>query len=107
MIRTLTNAECVRELLNDEYANWTRTGAEALVVWLAVHESDTEPMEFDRVALRCEWSEYETYAEAATDHGWIRDTDDTADEQEERARVWLDQQTIVIEHHAGIVVQAF
>jgi hypothetical protein len=107
MIKTLSNAECVRELLNDMDADWTRTGAEALVEWLEMHESETELMEFDPVALRCDWSEYETYLEAATAHGWVFDADDTADEQEERARVWLMHQTAVIEHHAGIVIQEF
>jgi hypothetical protein len=37
----------------------------------------------------------------------VFDADDTADEQEERARVWLMHQTAVIEHHAGIVIQEF
>ena len=59
MINTLTTNEAVTELLKDEYANWSYEAALALVEWLEeLEDSSGEPIEFDPVALRCEFSEY-------------------------------------------------
>jgi hypothetical protein len=59
MINTLTSNQAVTELLKDEYANWSLAAALALVEWLEeLEDSSGEPIEFDPVALRCEWTEY-------------------------------------------------
>ena len=59
MINTLTSSQAVTELLKDEYANWSLAAAYALVDWLEeLEDSSGEPIEFDPVALRCEWTEY-------------------------------------------------
>ena len=59
MINTLTTNQAVTDLLKDEYANWSLAAAIALVEWLEeLEDSSGEPIEFDPVALRCEFSEY-------------------------------------------------
>jgi hypothetical protein len=59
MINTLTTNEAVTELLKDDNASWSYEGATALVEWLEeLEDSSGEPIEFDPVALRCEFSEY-------------------------------------------------
>lgn len=61
---TLTTNEAVRLLMQDENANWSREGATALVEILDEIDPD---MEFDAVAIRCEYHEYKTAAEAVYD----------------------------------------
>ena len=59
MINTLSTSQAVQELMADEYANWSYEAATALVEWLEeLEDSSGEPIEFDPVALRCEFSEY-------------------------------------------------
>ena len=70
MKQTLSRNEAIDLLLADEYANWTRDGAAALVDYIEEIESETgELVEFDRVALRCGWSEYASADEALADYG--------------------------------------
>lgn len=60
----LTQERLARELLADEYAGWTNQGAYALAEYLIeLAESTDEPIKFDRVAIRCEFSEYEDLQE--------------------------------------------
>ena len=59
MFNTLTTNEAVQELLKDEYANWSYEAATALVEWIEEFEEDQgEPIAFDPIGLRCEFSEY-------------------------------------------------
>jgi len=58
MKHTLDHYEIVNALLNDENAIWTRLGANALAQELEDYEESTgEELEFDIVAIRCEWNE--------------------------------------------------
>ena len=59
MINTISTSQAVTELLKDEYALWSHEAATALVDWIEeLEESTGEPIEFDPVGLRCEFSEY-------------------------------------------------
>ena len=59
MINTLSTNQAVNELMADEYADWSYEAATALVEWLEeLEDSSGEPIEFDPVGLRCEFSEY-------------------------------------------------
>ena len=59
MINTLSTNQAVTELMADDNANWSYEAATALVEWLEeLEDSSGEPIEFDPVALRCEFSEY-------------------------------------------------
>lgn len=65
----LTKNEMVSELLKDEFANWTLEGAFCLIEMLEELEKDQgEPIEFDPIALRCEFTEYNSLEEAAADY---------------------------------------
>jgi len=57
MKNTLTQYEFVRLLMQDEYAKWTREAAFALFDYYENLEQDSgTEMEFDHVAIRCEWN---------------------------------------------------
>jgi hypothetical protein len=119
MKHTLGTNEAVRLLLEDENANWSREGAEALVEFLEQLEIDTDQeIEFDRVAFRCEWSEYDRAKDAALDYSWslpARDEDETDEEYHERteeeALEYLQDNTTVLlcgdNSSEGVVIQCF
>ena len=53
--------EFINDLISDDYASFTREGAKELYEHLTDWEDMTgEVYDFDRVAIRCEWSEYES-----------------------------------------------
>ena len=57
MFTTVTRTMAVEVLMSDTYANWTYGEASALFDWYEELEEDTgEPIAFDYVAIRCEWS---------------------------------------------------
>jgi hypothetical protein len=58
-------SDMVDSLVSDEYARWSHEGARVLAEYLD-RECEAET-EWDRVAIRCEWSEYESAREAACD----------------------------------------
>lgn len=59
MKTTLTTYQAADILSNDEYSSFTRAGAFALVEHLEALEDETgEDMDFDHVAIRCDFSEY-------------------------------------------------
>ena len=58
MKKTLNSFEVVDALLTDEFANWSLDGARAFIEWHEQLEEDIgEELEFDTVAMRCDWSE--------------------------------------------------
>ena len=59
MFNTLSTNQAVQELMADEYADWSYEAATALVEWIEdFEENQGEPIEFDPIGLRCEFSEY-------------------------------------------------
>ena len=102
----MTTYECAKALTHDEYANWTRSGAFALVEYLEQIEEDCgTSIEFDPVALRCEFSEYESFNEFAKEF-WSDDchlywaTDDVI-------RNFIQDRTTLIEFDGGLIIQDF
>ena len=82
MIITLQTHEIVSRLLADSNC-WSRAGAFALAQYLQDWEQDTgEQMEYDAVAIRCDWSEYPSAVAAHNDitrgHDLDEDDEDTA-----------------------------
>ena len=110
---TLTTQQAVNRLLDDPYAGWTPQGAQALVEHLEELESDTgEEMEFDPVAIRCEYSEHETAVDACADMGAGQKGEDdwpehSEDDREEYALDFLRDRGIVIEFDGGVIVSRF
>lgn len=59
VINTMTVDQMARDLIDDDNASWTRLGAYALAEHLDdLSEDIGEPIEWCRVAIRCEYSEY-------------------------------------------------
>ena len=57
MFTTVTRAMAVEVLMSDTYATWTYEEASALFDWYEeLEEGLGEPIAFDYVAIRCEWS---------------------------------------------------
>jgi len=101
--KTMSRHEMVESLMADEYANWTRLGAYALVEWLEALEEDTgTEMEWDRVAIRCDFTEYPSALAAAAEYG-ITASD------EESARLMLEDRTAVIRipESSGVIIQQY
>ena len=69
MKNTLNTHEAVSLLMADENAAWSMAGARALVDHLEQIEEDCETeIEFDRVELRCSYSEYTDLIDWADQH---------------------------------------
>lgn len=96
--------------MRDEYAKWSYKGAHALIEHLEQLEEDCgDEMEFDRVAIRCDWSEYESAVEALEELEPDWDKPECASERElqQSALDWLSGRTQVIEFDGGVIVQLF
>lgn len=62
---------------------------------------DDETMEFDAVAIRCDWSEYKTLTEAYEDYEEVEQSEDTK-------REYFNERTTLIElDDGGVLVGAF
>ena len=87
MKHSLSTYEAAHMLLKDENAKWTREAAFALVGYYEEIEfSNGEEMEFDAVAIRCDWTEYKTARDIASDYSHhIKVTDDMDDDDVEKA----------------------
>lgn len=113
MIKTLSTYEIADELKNDEYGGWSHCGAMAMAEYLEEIEDEDSPMEFDRVAIRCDFTEYEDLQEWAKDYftDWIKDLDIEPeleeDEIEEKIREYINDHGILIEFDGGIIVSSF
>ena len=69
IIKTLSTEEMMHDLICDEYARWTPQGARALVNHLQDMSDDIgEDIIWDRVALRCDFSEYESWDMLRSDY---------------------------------------
>jgi len=83
-------------------------GLRALFEHFEQYEEDTgEEIELDVIALCCDFSEYPSAKEAATEQGWEGDTEEEGEGNEEAALAWLQDRTQVIEHAEGIIIQSF
>ena len=112
MKETLSTYEITDRLFSDKENNrFSYGGCHALAEWLEEYEESTgKEMEFDRVAIRCDFSEHESAFECVTDHGYdmphIND-DDSEEDKEGMCLEFLRDNTAVIEFSGGIIVQAF
>jgi hypothetical protein len=124
MKTTLTTSQAAQILVDDENANWTRAGAYALAEYLEDLEEDTgEQIEFCRVSLRCDYSEYANLEDWAVDYfsdskqasdamGLELDMDGetwTGDEEEiqDAIRSHIQDHGTLIEFDGGIIVSSF
>jgi hypothetical protein len=124
MKKTMTTSQIAHELIDDGNANWSRAGAFALAEYLEeLEESTGEEMEFDHVAIRCDFSEYASLEDWAVDYfsdskqagdamGLELDMDGetwTGDEEEiqDAIRSHIQDHGTLIEFDGGIIVSSF
>jgi len=116
MKQTMTTNEVADALRADDNANWSYAGALALAEYLEEVEEGTgeemeegsgEEMEFDRVGIRCDFSEHTSAAEAASDYDWEADKDNDEEQNEAAALEYLQGRTAVIEFDGGVIIQNF
>jgi hypothetical protein len=103
---TLTTSAAVELLKVDQFARWSRNGAAALVEYLEnVEDECGTEIEFDHVALRCDFTEYKSALEAAMQCGFepsaFQAEDDSASLE------WLRDRTEVIEFEGGVIIRNF
>lgn len=120
MKTTLTTTEIARELCADENANWSRAGAYALAEYLQqIEELTGEEIEMDRVAIRCDFSEYSSLQDWAADYyGTDRNgknwryymnisEDDDEDAIDDKIRRFIEDNGALLEFTGGIIVSSF
>lgn len=117
MKQTMTTSDIADALRRDENANWSPAGARALAEYLEEMEDGTgEEMEFDRVAIRCDWSEYEGLRQWAEEYfGSISafesklgiEPDTEPDEVDDEIRDYITERGVLIEFDGGIIVSSF
>ena len=105
MKQTLTTTEAAELLLRDENAAWSRGGAYALIEYLEEHEEESAPMEFDHVAIRCDFKEYSSATEAAAYYDFTPEPGDDEETTEAEALKYLEDNTQVIRFDGGIIIQ--
>ena len=102
MHTTLSTSEIAGALIKDEYANWSRNGALALAEYLEEYEEMAgKELEFDPVAIRCDFSEYKSAIDAAWQHSNI------GYRSEQTALDYLQDHTSVITYDGGVIIQDF
>jgi hypothetical protein len=102
MIETLSTYDIANRLLRDSNACWTRPGALALAQYLQNWEEETDQViEYDAVAIRCDWSEYPSAVDA---HNTITQGHDLTEDEEETALGRLREVGEVIEFDGGVII---
>ena len=99
---TLTTNEVANHLRQDQHASYSYKGSIALAEYLEeLEESIGEPMELDIIAIRCDFTEYESLEELAKDY--------FASELEEphNLKEYFEENTTLIEFDGGIIIQDF
>lgn len=114
----MTQYDIAHELMQDDNANWSRAGAFALAEYFERIEMDTnEELDFDAVAIRCDFSEYESLIDWATDYfsqwrgdlnidpDWDEEND--LEEIEDVIREYIMDHGQLIEFDGGVIVSQF
>ena len=69
MKQTINTYQIADALIQDDNANWSRSGAFALAEFLEQYEEDCETeLELDVVAIRCDFSEHDSVLQWAEDY---------------------------------------
>lgn len=90
--------------------NFSRAALFALYDYYRDSEESTgEEIEFDPIAICCDWTEYESATEAAEAYGWEAEeaSDEKNDTSEREALQYLHDETTVLELEKGYVVLNF
>ena len=101
----LSTYEAANILLEDEFANWSHNAALAIIEYYEGLEEDLgESIDLDRVAIRGDWSEYKSVAEAVEcyDEDW-----EEGKKRREAALAYFKERTNVITCEGGLLIQPF
>lgn len=110
MKTTVTKGEFVTRLMTYYPDSFSRSGLEALFDYLEELEEGTgQEMEFDPIALCCEYSEHDSAKEAAEEYGYDPDIDpDNLDaDPEAEAYEYLNSNTVIIQFDGGVIIRDF
>ena len=113
---TLTTSQIADRLKADENAGWSYAGARALAEYLEQYEEDAgEELELDVVAIRCDYSEYETLREWAEGYFGEKEAKEKFDiekeedweDKEKEIKEYITDNGQLVEFDGGIIVSAF
>ena len=114
MIKRLSTHDVARELSDDANSGFSYDGALALAEYMKDLEKDMGvSIEFDGVAIRCDFSEYESLQEWAQDYfaDYVErlciDKDMDDDEIDDEIRNYIHDHGQLIEFDGGIIVSNF
>jgi hypothetical protein len=116
MKTTLSTSHAAEILANDEHSSFSRLGAYALVEYLEQMEEDCGmEIEFDSVAIRCDFAEYDSLTEWAHQHfsnaleelGFDETEENDDDEVDDKIREYIQDHGQLIEFDGGIIVSSF
>jgi hypothetical protein len=115
MKTTLSTSDIAHALKSDENANWSWNGARALAEYLEEYEESTgEELELDVVAIRCDFSQYDSLESWAEDYfgGLERMNEEigifgNSDELDNKIREYIQDNGTLIEFEGGIIVSSF
>jgi hypothetical protein len=101
MIQTMSNYEIINALKADEFARWSYEECIALADYYESLEDDMgEPIEFDRVSIRCEWGSYDSLSDIIKAYGGCPDNWYLALE-------WLKDRTDLVQLEHSILIREF
>lgn len=116
MKKTVSLSEFRNSFKDYDRDNYTYEGYEALYNWFEEYdECSGSETELDVIAICCDFTEYSTADEAASEYfeyeGMVFDDEgnetETAEEVEKKALNFLNDNTMVIVFDSGIIIQAF
>jgi len=109
MKKTLSTNEIANALRDDKNADWSWDGAKALAEYLEQLEEETgEEMELDVIAIRCDFSEYESLEAWAAEYSPADYVNFfTYDDPEEAIRSYIQDRGTLIEFDGGVIVSSF
>ena len=98
---TLGTNQAVNMLTDDKHASWSQEGAEVIVQYLEeIEEATGDEIEFDVVAIRCDYVEYDNLEDLVGDYPNL------ADKEEDEILEWLQDEGMLIgQTSEGVVVR--
>jgi hypothetical protein len=98
MKQNVSSFQFIDAIVGDDYNNMSYAGANALFEYLEELEDSTgEELEFDSVAIRCDWAEYENLDAVLSDYDNIKTLEDLQD----------NTTVILIEDSDRLIIQQF
>lgn len=102
----MTTSDIADALRRDENANWSPAGAYALAEYLdECDENNGTESEFDRVEIRCNYSEYKSLRDWA--HEYFGSKWNWGSKMDDEIRDYITERGVLIEFDGGIIVSSF